>query len=95
MKLPTHVHASTFTYRLSRRYHGLKIAYRCWVELRELQQPLMGGNFALRWLAKDAFDLVALADEVDEPGVNSVKHMYGSKFPSVAPPVAVISGSPG
>ena|SRR6266446_1658124 len=34
----------------------------------------MSRDFILRRIAQDAFDLVALADEVDETGVSSVKH---------------------
>jgi len=34
----------------------------------------MGGNFIFRRIAQDAFNPVALADEVDESGVSSVKH---------------------
>src|SRR6266446_4749988 len=34
----------------------------------------MGGDFIFRRIAQDAFDPVALSDEVDESGVSSVKH---------------------
>jgi len=44
------------------------------VELREFHQSFMGGNFVFCRIAQDAFNPVALADEVDETGVGSVKH---------------------
>jgi hypothetical protein len=34
----------------------------------------MSCDFVLRRIAQDAFNPVALADEVDESGVSSVKH---------------------
>jgi hypothetical protein len=34
----------------------------------------MGGNFTFRRIVQDAFDPVALSDEVDESRVSSVKH---------------------
>jgi hypothetical protein len=34
----------------------------------------VGGDFILCRIAQDAFDPVALSDEVDESGVSSVKH---------------------
>jgi hypothetical protein len=34
----------------------------------------MGSNFTFRRIAQDAFDPVALSDEVDESAVSSVKH---------------------
>jgi len=39
----------------------------------------MGGDFIFFQIAQDAFDPVALADEVDESGVSSVKHEMGSQ----------------
>jgi len=55
-------------------YDGLEIPYRCWVELNEPQQLFMSRDFIFRRIAQDAFDPVALVDEVDESGVSSVKH---------------------
>src|SRR5258708_34808934 len=39
----------------------------------------MGGDFIFFQIAQDAFDPVALADEVAESGVSSVKHEMGSQ----------------
>jgi hypothetical protein len=68
------VHACLASERHSRSNGGLEIPHRCHVKFTELQQPFVGGNFILRRIAQDALDSVALADEVDESGVKSVKH---------------------
>jgi hypothetical protein len=40
----------------------------------------MGGDFIFGRNAQDAFDPVALADEVDESGVSSIKHGMAISF---------------
>jgi hypothetical protein len=60
---------------------GLEIPYRCWAELNELQQLFMSRDFVFRRIAQDAFDPIALADEVDESGVSSVNMGGSQSFP--------------
>jgi len=69
-----HVHAFVPSDGHSWGYDALEIPYRRWSELREPQQQFMSCDFVFRRIAQDAFDPVALSDEVDESGVSSVKH---------------------
>jgi hypothetical protein len=55
-------------------HDGLEIPYRRWGELNEPQQLFMSRDFVFRRISQDAFDPVALSDEVDESRVSSVKH---------------------
>src|SRR6266849_7726978 len=74
------VHAFIASDRLSWRDDGLEVPDRCHAELKEFQQSFMGGNFVLCRIAQDAFDPVALTDEVDESGVSALKcHCRRSK----------------
>ena len=58
---------------------GLEVPHCRHVKLTEIQQPFVRGNFTLRRIAQNALDSVALANELDESRVKSVKQSNRSQ----------------